>query len=339
MRYEDNKWPLTQLVSNLHATMVRILVVGVGSIGIVYSVLFTRAGAEVVCVCRSNYAEAKASGLELKSQLFGDQTIYPVVVSSVNEAARTSGKPFHYVVVTTKSFPGTQLQSVQSLRPVLNNTTTSVVLLQNGIGIEKDYHEEYPHAQIVSGVVYMPTSRTSPTSVKHTEVERLYLGPSPFGEKHDLARGVSTLLRAGGATVSDCDDIQGERWKKIVANGTWNPLCALSRCRDLQLLAACPLTLQVANDIMREICTVAAAGGYSKYANEEAIAFQMGRSRARDYPGVEPSMMADMNTGREMEVEAILGGIVKYAQEYNIAVPRLETIYILLVGLNSSFKN
>lgn len=318
--------------------MARILIVGAGSIGIVYSVLFTRAGADVVCVCRSNYEEAKASGLSLKSQLFGNQTIHPVVVSSVDEAARASDKPFDYVVVTTKSFPGTQLQSVQSLKPVLDNTTTSVVLLQNGTMIEKDYHEEYPETQLISGVVYMPTSRTSPTSVKHTEVERLYLGPSPFGEKHDLAKGVSTLLRAGGATVTDCDDIQGGRWRKMVANGTWNPLCALSRCRDLQLLAASTLTLQVVNDIMREICAVAAACGYSKYANEEAIAFQMSRSRARDYPGVEPSMMADMNAGREMEVEAILGGIIKYAQEYNITVPRLETVYILLVGLNSLFK-
>jgi 2-dehydropantoate 2-reductase len=318
--------------------MPRILIVGTGSIGIVYSVIFTRAGAEVVCVCRSNYDEARASGLKLESQLFGDQTIHPTVVSSVDEAARTSDKPFDYVVVATKSFPGSQLQSVQSLKPMLNNAATSVVLLQNGIGIEKDYHQEHPGTQIISGVVYMPTSRTSPTSVKHTEVERLYLGPSPFGDKHGLAEGLSTVLRAGGATVSDCEDIQGERWKKIVANGTWNPLCALSRCRDLQLLAASPLTLQVVNDIMREICAVAAACGYAKYANEEAIAFQLSRSRAREYPGVEPSMMADMDSGREMEVEAILGGIVKYSQEYNIEVPRLETIYILLVGLNSSFK-
>ncbi|KAF5240663.1 hypothetical protein FANTH_9467 [Fusarium anthophilum] len=319
--------------------MARILIVGVGSIGIVYSVIFTRAGAEVVCVCRSNYDEAKASGLKLESQLFGDQTIHPTVVSSIDEAAGTSDKPFDYVVVTTKSFPGTQLQSVQSLKHVLKNNTTSVVLLQNGIGIERDYHQEHPDTQLISGVVYMPTSRTSPTSVKHTEVERLYLGPSPFGDKHDLARGLSTLLRAGGVTVSDCEDIQGERWKKIVANGTWNPLCALSRCRDLQLLAVSPLALHVVNDIMREICAVAAACGYSKYANEEVIAFQLSRSRARDYPGVEPSMMADMDAAREMEVEAILGGIIKYAQEYNVPAPRLETIYILLVGLNSVFEN
>ncbi|KAF5546728.1 salicylate hydroxylase [Fusarium napiforme] len=142
--------------------------------------------------------------------------------------------------------------------------------------------------------------------VYHGDKSAVFYGCREIGTLQNVA--LSSVLRAGGATVSDCEDIQGERWKKIVANGTWNPLCALSRCRDLQLLAASPLTLQVVNDIMREICAVAAAFGHAKYANEEAIAFQLSRPRARDYPGVEPSMM---DAGREMEVEAIRGGIVK----------------------------
>lgn len=317
--------------------MARILIVGVGSIGAVYAAILTRAGADLVCVCRSNYNEAKASGIRIESQTFGDQIIRPTIVSTIDEAAGLSGQPFDYVVITTKSFPGTQQQSIQRLASVLNNDTTVIALLQNGIGIEKDYHQEHPGTSVISGVVYMPTSRTSPTSVKHTETESLFLAQSPYGPNHNHAKKLSAILRAGGATVKNCQDIQGERWKKIVANGTWNPLCALSRCRDLQLLAASPLASKVVHEIMKEVCAVAAACGYSQYANDETIKFQMSRSHIRPYPGVEPSMMADMHARRDMEVEAITGSIIQYAQEHDIKIPRLETIYILLVGLNSTF--
>ncbi|KAH7007758.1 ketopantoate reductase PanE/ApbA-domain-containing protein [Ilyonectria destructans] len=316
--------------------MARILLLGVGSIGTVYALVFTRAGADIVCVCRSNFEQAKTSGLRIESTIFGDQTIRPTIVPSVDEAVRLSDQPFDFIVICTKSFPGSQQQTVKGLAPALRDRATVVVLLQNGIGVEKDYRDEYPANPIISGIVYMPTSRTSTTSVKHTEVERLLLGAYPSAAKRENVERLALIFRAGGATVDLPADVQGERWKKIVANGAWNPICALSRCRDVQFLQTSPIAWNVVYEIMREICVVSAACGYAQDANEEAIKFQMGRTNARQYPGVEPSMMSDMSSGRAMEVEAILGGILGFAREKAVSVPRLETIYALLVGLNSS---
>ncbi|KAI8671840.1 2-dehydropantoate 2-reductase [Fusarium keratoplasticum] len=318
--------------------MARILLLGVGSIGSVYALIFTRAGAEVVCVCRSNFEAAKTSGLRIESVIFGDQTINPAVVSSVDEAVHLSEQPFDFVVICTKSFPGAQQQTVKSLAPALQDSTTAVVLFQNGIGVEIDYQKGYPANPIISGVVYMPTTRTSAVSVKHSEGERLYLGSFPSTASQDHVHSLSSVLRAGGATVHLSEDVQGERWKKIVANGAWNPIGALSRCRDIQFLQAAPLASHVVLEIMREICTVAAACGYAQAANEETIKFQMSRTHARQYPGVEPSMMSDMHGGLPMEVEAILGGILAFARERSVSVPRLETLYVLLAGLNDSLQ-
>ena len=58
----------------------------------------------------------------------------------------------------------------------------------------------------------------------------------------------------------------------------------------------------------------------------------------RSSPGVEPSMMADALAGRPMEVQAILGELVRIAQEKDVEIPRLKLLSVLLEGLNHSFQ-
>jgi 2-dehydropantoate 2-reductase len=310
--------------------------VGNGSIGIVYALIFKRAGAEVVCLCRSSYAEASANGFTVDSDLFGTETFHPTIVSSI-DATAANHEPYDFIVVCTKSFPGSQQQLVDSLEPVITDSTV-IALLQNGIGVEKDYRERYPHQPIVSGVIYMPVTKTSAVSVKHTEIEKLFLGAHPSTASAVHAENLASIFHAGGATAYVPEDIQGERWKKVLVNGAWNPICALSRCRDVQFLQTSPIASLVVQGTMREICLVAAACGYSKYANEDTIDFQLSRASVRAYPGVAPSMMADMMDERPMEVEAILGGVLESARERGIETPRLGMLYALLSGLNSGFK-
>lgn len=147
-------------------------------------------------------------------------------------------------------------------------------------------------------------------------------------------RGFGNLVQAGGAHVALDTDIQIERWKKLVGNATWNPICALSRCRDLELLQASPLGRELVRAAMHEVFKVAAAVGYSETVNEQVIESQLERTARRTWPGMEPSMMADINRGSRLEVEAILGEVVKIARDKRVAVPRLETLLVLSTGLD-----
>ncbi len=317
--------------------MTRVLVFGLGSIGIVYSLILSRAGIDLVCVCRSNYEAAQHAGLTVRSSIFGDHTFHPKIAQSVADAAAMDDTPFDFVLICTKSFPGSQNTTIEALATVLRSSSTTIVLLQNGLGIESDYRTRYPTNPIISGVVYMPTTKVSPTEAVHTEVEKLFIGSYPASQKAGT-RQLADILSRGGATVKVEDDVQVERWKKIVANGCWNPICALSRCRDVAFMSASPFALGFVRSVMREICAVAAASGYEKSTNSEVVDFQMARSAARSFPGVEPSMMSDMKAGARMEVEAVVGSIVRIAREKAVEVPRLETLYLLLLGLDSSVR-
>ena len=65
--------------------------------------------------------------------------------------------------------------------------------------------------------------------------------------------------------------------------------------------------------------------------------FQLGRAQVRALPGVQPSMMADALAGRNMEIEAIVGNVVRLAKKHNVEVPMLRTVYMLALALDGSF--
>lgn len=87
---------------------------------------------------------------------------------------------------------------------------------------------------------------------------------------------------------------------------------------------------------MLEIAAVARACGYED-VNAQLVEEQLGRATARELPGVQPSMMADAVAGRRMEVEAILGGVVRLAREKGVQVPMLRVVYLVAGALDGSF--
>ncbi|KAL1846993.1 hypothetical protein Daus18300_014070 [Diaporthe australafricana] len=321
--------------------MTRVLIFGTGSIGAVYALLLQKAGADVTCVCRSTYEFTKLNGFTVESTIFGSHNFHPKIVRSVHEAvnSQVASTTFDFIAVCTKAVSGiSTLYSPPSLiRLAVEKGHTSIVIIQNGLGVERVYHEAFPNNTIISGVTYLPVTQTTPGTFSHAETQRLHLGVYPAHGATSLDRhstkSFASLIKAAGAHAEIHEDVQVERWKKLVANATWNPICALSRCRDLEFLQASPdLAQAFIIESMREVVAVAVASGYGNQITEDTFNTQLERSKVRKWPGVEPSMLADIVGVRPMEVEGVLGELVKVAKEKGVDVPRLETLYLLLRG-------
>ena len=97
-----------------------------------------------------------------------------------------------------------------------------------------------------------------------------------------------------------------------------------------------PLGTSLIKNVMLEIAAVAAAAGYGAAVSAEAVENQFRRSLSRPYPGVQPSMLADVINGKPLEVEAIVGEIVRIGLAKHVSIPRLETLLVLLQGLDAS---
>lgn len=316
----------------------RALIFGTGSIGAIYAYVLSKVlpSSNLVTTCRSNFAAASQDGFTIHSSKWGEnQKVRPVVVRTVDEAAAIDpNSHFDYVIICSKALP-TVPSTAELIKPAISPKTT-IVLIQNGISIEEPYAKLYPGNPILSTVVYVPATQTSPGVVLHKEIELLHIGAYPASSNTEHATRFAALLKSAGASAQVHEDVQFERWSKLLINASWNPICALSRSRDVQILRANDDSKDFIRDVMLEIAAVANACGYPGI-DTALIDYQLGRAIVREPPGVEPSMLADALAGRRMEVETIVGNVVRVAKEHGVKTPMLRTIYTLASVLDDSF--
>jgi 2-dehydropantoate 2-reductase len=316
----------------------RILIFGTGSIGATYAFVLSRTvpASNIITVCRSNFEFASQNGFTIHSSLWGEnQNVRPIVARSVDEAAEIDTRShFDYVLVCSKALP-TVPSTAELIKPAISSKTT-IVLIQNGISIEQPYSKLFPDNPILSTVVYLPATQISPGIVQHREIELLHIGSYPASSSTESASRFANLLNAAGASTEVHEDVQFERWSKLLVNASWNPICALSRSRDVQVLKSSTEAKDFVREGMLEIAAVANACGYPGI-NTSLVDYQLGRATVRELPGIEPSMMADAVAGRNMEVEPIVGSVVRLAKEHGVKTPMLRTIYVLATALNRSF--
>lgn len=312
-------------------TRPKVLLFGAGSIGTVYLWLLSKTST-ATAVCRSNYDVAKNEGFIINSSIFGQGIHFtPTVVRDCEEAASLEPAPFDYIIVCSKAIPGTVPKWITS---AVTPGHTTIVLLQNGIGIEEEYHIAYPDNPIVSTVLYFPATQRPAGVIKHGEIERIEIGAYPSTASDQYAKDFTSLIQAAGATAVFHEDIQLIRWTKLLINASWNPICALAFSKDTDVLESFEGAPGVIEAVMMEICDIAAAYGYD--ITKEKVQFELGRATARIpiHAGIEPSMLQDVQNGRRIEVEAIVGNTVRMGRAKGVRCDRVELLYMLAKTLD-----
>ncbi|KAF2812322.1 2-dehydropantoate 2-reductase [Mytilinidion resinicola] len=318
-----------------------VLLFGTGAVGSVYLYLLSK-HCDTTAICRSNYAAAKANGFTIHSpQIFGETLHFnPRVARTCAEATTldvgSPAKPFDYIVICSKVTPNT---IPALIAPAVTPNHTVIVLLQNGINIEAEYTAAFPTNPIISGVVYLPVTQTSPGVIQHGDIERLELGAYPSSASSAPTTRFAELIQAGGGTAEVWDDVQFKRWAKLLVNGSWNPICALTRSSDVRFMASSAGATDFVFAMMLELVAIAKAHGYAN-VDEKVARAQLERFKKRIETskgvGSEPSMLTDVREGRRMEVEAIVGNAVRMAKEKGVDCVRLETVYFLAKGLDEA---
>jgi len=315
--------------------MTKVLIFGAGGVGCIYGYILEKGGASVTAVCRSNYAQVKDHGILIRSAKWGTCTSRPPAVKDAQEAKQHG--PFDYILVCSKAFPGL----ADLIRDAVTPETT-IVLAQNGIGIEEDYAAAYPENTLISGVVYLPTTQVELGIIEHgTPLERFEVGTYPANASSAAKAKVQLLVELfakGNGICVPYDDIQAQRWEKLSVNAALNPITALTLCDDANFLRSSPGALEMTKDVMREVGKMARAYGYD-LVDEEKIRHHMQRHEDRLVTGgKEPSMLVDVRHGRPVEVEAILGNTVRLAERKDVAVPYLRILYALTKARNFAIE-
>ena len=294
------------------------MIIGAGAIGSFYGAILKRAGCTVSAVVRSEYDAVKAHGFRFESPL-GDISWQPDHL--YKDGDRPDSTP-DYVILATKVLPGSDRAGL--VRPWVGEGT-NIVLIQNGLDIERELADAFPENPIISCLAFIAVSRVAPGEIKHNAYGRLVMGRYPSG-LDDHCQALSDLFVEGGIDIKLTEEVVRERWLKCLWNTPFNPLSVLANGADTYTMLDTPGGEKLVREMMQEVIDTAAADGHS--LPPQIIDSNI--EGTRKMPAYKNSMALDYLNDRPIELDAILGNVVAIAQKHGVPVPRLQTMLAAL---------
>jgi len=314
---------------------MRIAIFGAGAIGGLMAAQLARAGAEVTVVARGPHLVAmQARGITLRS---GGETYvaHPRCVADACEAGIQD-----YVVVTLKAhgLPGAAPQIARMMGP-----DSALVTGINGVpywyfyGHDSAFRDRtvesvdpggvvsriLPPACAIGCVVYPAAEVVEPGVIEHTYGDRFTLG-EPDGTRSKRIEVLSTALIAAGFKAPIRPRIRDEIWVKLWGNMAFNPVSALTGA-TLQRLTEQPDLRALIRAQMVEGRAVAESLGV-----KFAIDVDRRIEGAAEVGAHKTSMLQDLERGRPMEIDALLGAVVELGALVGHEMPTSRTVLALV---------
>jgi 2-dehydropantoate 2-reductase len=314
---------------------MKIAVFGAGAIGGLLAVKLHQAGADVCVIARGPHLAAiREKGLTLKSE--GETST--VRLPCTDNAAEAG--PQDYVIVTLKA-NGLVPAAPQIAK--LMGADTALVTGINGVpywyfyGLDSPWRDRVvesvdpggklwdilPPRQAIGCVVYPAAEVVEPGVIEHTYGNRFSLG-EPDGSKSPRVEALAQLLAKAGLRAPVRTNIRDEIWVKLWGNLAFNPLSALTSS-TLDRLAFRPDLRAVVRSMMEEATAVGEALG---------VKFSVTMDKRMDGAGEvgahKTSMLQDLERGRPMEIDALLGAVVELGVLTGVATPLCGAILALV---------
>jgi 2-dehydropantoate 2-reductase len=311
---------------------MNICVVGAGAIGGLLAVRLAELGENVTVIVRGPHLEAvRANGMKL----FMDGSEHLARMTATDKL-RDVG-PQDLVILALKAH---QLGGIAPDLKSLIAPQTVVVTAQNGIPWWYFFKYDGPHrgtvlqsvdpggivaahvdvSRVVGSIIYPAADIVSPGVIRHIEGDRISLGELD-GQDTERVRVLAQLLRGAGFKVRIASDLRSEIWVKLWGNCTFNPISALTHA-TLVDICQFPPTRALAENVMREAQAIG-----------EKLGARFGVSLEKRIAGAEAvgkhktSMLQDVETGRPLELEALVGSVLELGQLTGVATPHLSALY------------
>lgn len=315
---------------------MKICIFGAGAIGGYMGAKLAQAGADVSLVARGPHLAAiQSNGLTLI-----EHGADPVTVRVRASADAAELGVQDYVIVTLKAHSVPAV--VGAMQPLLGNHST-VVSGVNGVPWWYFHRIGGPlegtrlHSvdpgnvqwngfgpdRVLGCVVYPAAEVSSPGTIRHVEGNRFSLG-EPSGSKSDRAVALSQALQSAGLKAPVRPRLRDEIWVKLWGNLSFNPISALTHA-TLDVLCTDPGTREVARRMMTEAQHIAEKLG---------VTFPIDLERRIDGGSAvgahRTSMLQDLDAGRPMEIDALIGSVRELGQITRTPTPTIDTVLALI---------
>ena len=323
---------------------MKVCIVGAGAIGGYMAVRIANAGHNVSVIARGPHLAAiKDRGMKLIEE--NDEFVAENLTAT--EFVGELG-PMDVVLLALKAH---QIVPIVNDMSVLLGPNTVIVTLQNGIpwwyfqNFSGDYANRVVETvdpggllfnsidpdRLIGCIAYPATTISKPGVIQHIEGNRFPVGELS-GMKTERVQMVSDLFAESGFKSRIIDDIRSEIWLKLWGNLTFNPISALTHS-TLVDICQFPLTRQLVATMMTEAQTVGERlGAHFRIPMEKRIA------GAESVGKHKTSMLQDVEAGKPIEIESMLGAVIELAEVTGVQTPTLRAIYACVSLLDKTMS-
>jgi 2-dehydropantoate 2-reductase len=248
-----------------------------------------------------------------------------VKIDRTNSPLRDGEAPVDAAIVTTKT-PGTAW-AAEIAAKILAPYGVALTI-QNGLGNFEMLVERIGHPRAAVGVIYVGAQLVN-GELRATGSGKVELGRPIATASRVKLDELGRILREGGMDVTVVDDAWPAVWRKVVTNAAVNPLTALIRRTNADLLADAPAS-RVADCLAREVARVATASGV-RIDEDEAV--KHWRTMAALTGANRSSMLQDVEAGRRTEIDAISGAVAREGERRGVAAPLNQAMTLLVSSL------
>ncbi|MGF1703380.1 2-dehydropantoate 2-reductase [Photobacterium makurazakiensis] len=295
-----------------------IIVVGAGAMGCYFGGILLQAGHQLTFIDVDQYTiEAiNHQGLILETDA-GQCTVLATAA-----LAKNVQKPADLVVLFTKTL---HTEAAMASIHHLLTPNTVILSLQNGLGNAEKIAKYHDKSRIAIGTTLVPADLQAPGHV-------VSHGPSSSRlmdvntQSPDWVDALVTLLNKAGLNTERDLDIHSVVWSKVAFNAALNAISAVAGATPGQI-GSIDYSVELARNIVHETCLVGQATGI---VLDEAYIWKTVEMAMQSHPNHKPSMMQDIEHGRETEIEAINGAIVASGEQLGVATPVNQTLYQLV---------
>ncbi len=314
-----------------------VCIVGAGSIGGWLGAGLARAGCSVSFLARGETLKAlQMQGLKLQSN---GQTEQTHAVQASHSAAELGAQDL--VIIAVKA-PALR-EVARQIAPLLGKGTV-VLTAMNGVpwwflqgfggslanhalssvDATGDIAAAIPVAHIIGGVVHASCSVASPGVIRHAFGNKIIVGePSgqPSGQISPRVTALAALLEHAGFEAPIAEQIQRDIWFKLWGNMTMNPVSAITGATSSQVLDD-DLVRAFCSNVMLEAKEIGSRLGIpidQQPEDRHAVTRKLG--------GFKTSMLQDVEAGKAVELDALVGAVKELGQLTQVATPYTDALF------------
>lgn len=323
---------------------MKVCVVGAGAIGGFVGVRLALSGHDLSVIARGPHLKAiREHGLKLIQE--GEELVARDIVATDRLAELP---PQDVVILGLKAH---QIESVVADLPGLFGPDTILITLQNGIpwwyfqklggelegrvvravDPEGTIASTIDPDRIIGCIAYPAAAIAEPGVIRHVEGVRFPVGELDGSESERL-RMISETLTDAGFKAHILPDIRSEIWLKLWGNLTFNPISAMTHS-TLVDICQFPLSRTLAATMMTEAQTIGEKlGATFRVPLERRIA---GAEKVGKH---KTSMLQDVEVGKPLEIDGMLGAVVELGEVTGTPTPALNAIYACVSLLNKTIQ-